>query len=95
MGVCVTPPGSRSAEDSNETMTAVRWSGLGAAMPLSTQLFRESALERLSSPEQLDRVLVVTSPKGWLSLIAIWTVLGAVVAWFVATTVGAPSSPRS
>lgn len=52
-------------------------------MSLSRQIFRESALERLSSPEQLDQLLQVTSPKGWLSLIAIWLILGAVVAWSI------------
>lgn len=54
---------------------------------LSKRLFRESALERLSSPEQLDRMLQVTSPKGWVSLIAIWTLLAAVVAWSILGTV--------
>lgn len=48
---------------------------------LSKQLFRESALERLSSPEQLDQLLTVTSPKGWVSLIAMWAVLACVIVW--------------
>src|SRR5262249_21022708 len=52
-------------------------------MSLSRQNFRESALERLSSPEQLDQLVQVTSPKGWLSLIAIWTVLVAVIVWSI------------
>lgn len=50
---------------------------------MSTKLFRESALERLSSPEQLDQVLPTTSPRGWISLLALWSVLGSVVAWSV------------
>ncbi len=50
---------------------------------LSKQLFRESALERLSSPEQLDQLLTVTSPKGWVSLIALWAILACVVVWSV------------
>lgn len=50
-------------------------------MPLSTRLFRESALERLSSPEQLDQQLQVTSPRGWIALIALWSVLVAVIVW--------------
>ncbi len=31
-------------------------------------IFRKVALERLSSPEQLDQLLQVTDPKGWLAL---------------------------
>ena len=56
-------------------------------MPLSKRLFRESALERLSSPEQLDQQLQVTSPKGWIALIALWSVLAAVIVWSIIGTV--------
>ncbi len=52
-------------------------------MSLSKRLYRESALERLSSPEQLDQQLTVTSPRGWLALLAIWVLLGAIVLWSV------------
>ena len=31
-------------------------------------IFRQAALDRLSSPEQLDRVMRVTDPKGWIAL---------------------------
>lgn len=31
-------------------------------------IFRKVALERLSSPEQLDRLMTVTSPRGWIAL---------------------------
>jgi HlyD family secretion protein len=50
-------------------------------MPLSKRLFRESALERLSSPEQLDQQLQVTSPRGWIALLALWSVLAAIMVW--------------
>ncbi len=33
-------------------------------------IFREAALERLSSPEELDRLMQITTPRGWLALIA-------------------------
>ncbi len=56
-------------------------------MPLSTRLFRESALERLSSPEQLDQQLQVTSPKGWIALLALWSVLAAVIVWSIVGSV--------
>lgn len=49
-------------------------------------LFRQQALDKLSSPEQLDQLLDVISPKGWLALLgltalviasAVWSVIGA------------------
>ncbi len=52
-------------------------------MALSKRLFREAALERLSSPEQLDQQLQVPSPKGWIALSAMWVLLAAVIAWSV------------
>ena len=33
-----------------------------------TNLFREVAVNRLSSPEELDNLLQVTSPRGWIAL---------------------------
>lgn len=48
---------------------------------MSKKIFRETALERLSSPEQLDRMIRVTSPRGWMLLIALWAVVAAVIAW--------------
>jgi HlyD family secretion protein len=47
------------------------------------QLFRASALERLSSPERLDSLMTVTTPRGWLALIAICLVLGGALVWGV------------
>jgi HlyD family secretion protein len=47
------------------------------------QMYREAALERLSSPEQLDRLLQITSPRGWLALIALWALLAAVIVWSI------------
>lgn len=40
-----------------------------------TQIFRKVALERLSSPEQLDRLVHVITPRAWL----VWLSLGAIV----------------
>jgi HlyD family secretion protein len=48
---------------------------------MNTKLFRKVAIERLSSPEQLDLVLRVTSYKIWLALIAIFAVLGVTCVW--------------
>lgn len=48
---------------------------------MSQGLFREVSLERLSSPEQLDELIKVTSPKAWLALIAIGCILVSAIAW--------------
>ena len=45
------------------------------------QLFRQAALERLSTPEQLDRALLVTTPKAWLALAMLAGMAAAVVVW--------------
>ncbi len=51
--------------------------------PQRGALFRKAALEKLSSPEQLDVLMRVTTPKGWLALTALGCVLALVVAWGV------------
>jgi len=35
------------------------------------QLLRKSSIEKLSSPEQLDMMMRVTSPMGWIALTAV------------------------
>jgi len=49
--------------------------------PVSENIFRKVALERLSSPEQLDRLITLSSPIGWAALAALGALLAAVVAW--------------
>lgn len=44
-------------------------------------IFRKVALERLSNPEQLDQLMQVTSPRGWLALWAMVAVAAAALAW--------------
>ena len=48
---------------------------------MSEQLFRKVSLEKLSSPEQLDQLLQVTTPKSWVALLAIGFALAATVFW--------------
>lgn len=50
------------------------------------QLFRKSAIERLSSPEQLDKSIVVTSPMSWIVLIGIALIIVCFVAWSICGT---------
>jgi HlyD family secretion protein len=49
----------------------------------SRSIFRNSALERLSSPDQLDRLVTVTSPIGWAALAALGLLLAAIIGWGV------------
>jgi HlyD family secretion protein len=44
-------------------------------------IFRKVTLERLSSPEQLDQLLEVTTPRGWLALLALGALLAAGLVW--------------
>ena len=48
-----------------------------------TQMFRQAALKRLSTPEQFDRTLSVTTSKAWLALVTLLAMAGAVVAWSI------------
>ena len=48
---------------------------------MSTSLFRQSSLKKLSSPEQLDELIRVTGPRGWLSLVAALAVLASAGIW--------------
>lgn len=48
---------------------------------MNTRLFRQVSLERLSSAEQLDQTLQVTSPRLWAGLAAIFLLLGSALVW--------------
>lgn len=50
-------------------------------------LYRKSALERISSPEQLDKVLKVTSPMSWLALAGITLIIVVTVVWSIIGTI--------
>ena len=49
-------------------------------------IFRQVALDRLSSPEELDSLLQVTSTKGWLALIGILVLIVTTVLWSIFST---------
>jgi len=66
------------------------------------QLYRKSALEKISSPEQLDKALTVTSPMSWIALLAVTAVIVVTVIWsfigtipVTVTTTGIVASPVS
>src|SRR5215510_6856953 len=48
-----------------------------------SEVFREKALERLSSPERLDQLMRVTSPKGWLALVTVAGLVAITLLWSV------------
>ncbi len=47
----------------------------------ANQLFRKISLERLSSPEQLDILMRVTSPRAWIGLLAFVCLLVLALLW--------------
>lgn len=44
-------------------------------------IFRKEALERLSSPEQLDQLMQIVTPRSWLPLAALGGLLACGVVW--------------
>jgi multidrug efflux pump subunit AcrA (membrane-fusion protein) len=46
-------------------------------------IFRQVALDRLASPERLDELTVVTTPRGWLTLLALCVVILVAIGWGV------------
>lgn len=49
-------------------------------------LYRKSSLDKLSNPEQLDRMIRISSPLSWLALIAVLLVIVATVVWSILGT---------
>ena len=54
---------------------------------MARQVYRKSLLERISSPEQLDKMIVITSPSYWLAIVGgavivvvalLWSVFGSI-----------------
>lgn len=50
-------------------------------------LYRKSALERMSNPEQLDKVMIVTSPMSWIALMGITLIIVVTVGWSIVGTI--------
>ena len=47
------------------------------------KMFRKSALDRLSSPEQLDMMVRITSPAGWVALTALIGLIVVAIMWSI------------
>jgi hypothetical protein len=50
-------------------------------------LFRQSALDRIGSPDEFDRLVRVTSPRHWIGLAGLLVVVVAVVVWACISTI--------
>lgn len=50
---------------------------------MKKELFRKTALERLSTPEQLDQIMQVTNPRGWIALLAAVIMVFAGLLWSI------------
>lgn len=48
---------------------------------MKQNIFRDVALRRLSSPDQLDQLIRVTSPRAWLALLAAAILLAGAIIW--------------
>ena len=46
-------------------------------------LFRKESLERLSSPERLDQLMQVVSPKSWLPLSTLGSLVLVAIVWSI------------
>ena len=46
-----------------------------------SELFRQKALEKLRSPEQLDQLLRITSTRSWLALLGVCVIILTAVLW--------------
>jgi len=48
---------------------------------MDSKVFRKVSLERMSSPEQLDQMMQVTTPKGWVVLLALIILVVFAIFW--------------
>lgn len=57
--------------------------GTPSAKSKKESLFREASLDRLSSPEQLDSLVKITNPAGWLVLLTLIILIMTAILWGV------------
>ncbi len=48
---------------------------------MAAEFFRKSALEKLSTPEKLDQLIKITSPKAWIAIGTIAIILATGIGW--------------
>lgn len=49
-------------------------------------IYRKTSLERLSNPEQLDKMIKISSPMSWLALLAVLAIVAVTVVWSICGT---------
>ncbi len=54
---------------------------------MSQKIFRNTALERLSTPERLDELIKVTHPRSWILLLAFALIIGTAIFWSIEGTI--------
>ena len=50
---------------------------------MARQVYRKTSLERVSSPEQLDKMIVITSPSYWLAILCGALIIAAALVWSI------------
>ena len=50
---------------------------------MARQVYRKTAMERISSPEQLDKMIVITSPSLWLAVLGGIVIVVAALLWSI------------
>ena len=54
---------------------------------MNQKIYRQEALDRLSSPDQFDQLMPLTSPRGWIALTAAGLLLVAALLWAIFGTI--------
>lgn len=66
----------------------------GHAVMIDPPMFRQKALQRISSPDQLDKLVSIVSPRLWVALSALLVAAAGAIVWSsvatVPTTISAP-----
>ena len=48
-----------------------------------SEIFRKTALDKISSPDQLDQVIVITPPGFWISMLGAGLILLTALIWSI------------
>lgn len=76
--------GELKSETSESTSDESGFDKLKLSQPkVQNKLFRQESLERLASPERLDRLMRVVNPKSWIPLVTLGSVVAATAVWSV------------
>jgi multidrug efflux pump subunit AcrA (membrane-fusion protein) len=54
---------------------------------MQKNIFRQQAFNRLARPDQLDKLLYVTSPRGWIALAGLFLIVVSAVVWGIFGTI--------